>query len=721
MIDAPLPSDRVPKLSPEELRSRQLAALVAWLLAGARTQPIVLAFEDLHWADPTSLDVLQALAERGAQAPLLIIATTRPEFRPPWKQRSHHGVISLAPLDAGEVARMIGEIATRHALSKDVIAGVSERSGGVPLFVEEVTRLLLERGEQGGVQAIPPTLQQSLAARLDRLGSARETAQIGAVLGRGFSHALLQAVAGLGEPALRAALDRLADAELLFVEGVAPHANYRFEHALIQDAAYDSLLKSRRQALHRRAAEVLLASPAPEAEPLAHHFTLGGQTELAIEWWGKAGDQALRRSAFAEAISHLGKAIELSDKASGSAKPRDAAATASASQRLKLQTDYGQAVMWSKGFAAEETKAAFARAGELATETGNEEAPLDAYFAWWGHNLWRGDLGSAREMAESFLREAERDARPTEAAAAHRCLGTTLLLQVDFAQARAHLEQTLRIYDPERDREAKFRLGVDAKVAATSFLAHAVWCLGDVGRARELTDEAVARAIESAHAPTLAVTYSSQAVLEILRDDAEAARRAAEAMVALSREHGLALYLTIGALALAWARAKLGDRDAGVAGLRQALADWERQGYKLFLPFYRALLAEIEAERGDVEVALAEIDEALALAVETGEHWFDAALHRIRGEILLKQNPADPAPAEAAFLAAIAVAQQQKARSFELRAALSLAKLYRATGRDADARAALEPALEGFSPTPEFPEVGDAQALVAAVEADARL
>ena len=273
VIDAPLPPGRVPKLSPEELRSRQLAALAAWLLAGARTQPIVLAFEDLHWADPTSLDVLQALAERGAQAPLLIIATTRPEFRPPWKQRSHHGVISLAPLDAGEVARMVGEIATRHALSKDVIAGVSERSGGVPLFVEEVTRLLLERGEAGGVQAIPPTLQQSLAARLDRLGSAREIAQIGAVLGRGFSHALLQAVAGLDEPALRAALDRLADAELLFVEGVAPHANYRFKHALIQDAAYDSLLKSRRQALHRRAAEVLLASPAPEAEALAHHFT----------------------------------------------------------------------------------------------------------------------------------------------------------------------------------------------------------------------------------------------------------------------------------------------------------------------------------------------------------------------------------------------------------------------------------------------------------------
>src|SRR5271167_4047995 len=471
VIDAPLPSDRVPKLSPEELRSRQLAALVAWLLAGARTQPIVLAFEDLHWADPTSLDVLQALAERGAQAPLLIVATTRHEFRPPWKLRSHHGVISLAPLDAAEVVRMIGEIATRHALSKDVIAGVSERSGGVPLFVEEVTRLLLERGEHGGVQAIPPTLQQSLAARLDRLGSAREIAQIGAVLGRGFSHALLQAVAGHDEPALRAALDRLADAELLFVEGVAPHANYRFKHALIQDAAYDSLLKSRRQSLHRRAAEVLLASPSPEAEPLAHHFTQAGQTDLAIEWWGKAGDQALRRSAFAEAISHLGKAIELSDKAGGAARPRDVAASASASQRLKLQTSYGQAVMWGKGFAAEETKAALARAGELATGIGDAEASLDAYYGRWVHNFWRGEFGSARETAESFLREAERAARPTEAAVAHRILGFTLLWLGDFAQARGHFELTLRICDPERDREAKFRFGHDSQVVARSYLA----------------------------------------------------------------------------------------------------------------------------------------------------------------------------------------------------------------------------------------------------------
>src|SRR5277367_559116 len=277
------------KLAPDELRRRQLAALTAWVLAGARSQAVALAFEDLHWADPTSLDLLETLGERGAQASLLIIATARPEFRPPWSLRSHHSVISLSPLARAEVAEMVGELAQRHALSEEMIDGVNERTGGVPLFVEEVTRFLLERGEQGGVQAIPLTLQQSLAARLDRLGPAREIAQIGAVLGREFSYALLKSVAavddrgqtGVSDPGhsfLDAALEKLADAELLFVEGVAPQANYRFKHALIQDAAYDSLLKSRRQTLHRRAVEVLLASPTPEAEVLAHHFTLGGQT-----------------------------------------------------------------------------------------------------------------------------------------------------------------------------------------------------------------------------------------------------------------------------------------------------------------------------------------------------------------------------------------------------------------------------------------------------------
>jgi class 3 adenylate cyclase len=414
LVDIPLLPGRGPHLPPEELRRRQLSALIAWFLAGARSQPAALAFEDLYWADPTSLDLMQALAERGAQAPLLILATTRPEFRAPWSLRSHHSVISLSPLDRADVAQMVGELAARHALSREVVEGVSERTGGVPLFVEEVTRLLLERGEAGGLQAIPPTLQQSLAARLDRLGQAREIAQIGAVLGRDFTYALLRTVGGVKDPALESALDRLADADLLIAEGAGPQANYRFKHALIQDAAYESLLKSRRQALHRRAAEVLRHDPeraAAEPEVIAHHFTEAGLDDLAIEWWGKAGDQA--RSAFQEAIAHLGKAIAMADKAAGVS-----------SQGQRLHVAYANALFAARGPGARETTEAFARARE---SFGDKDAPerLSADYGLWVGSFSRGELSPMRFHAETFLSDVEVNPDSPEAGVAHRAVGQT--------------------------------------------------------------------------------------------------------------------------------------------------------------------------------------------------------------------------------------------------------------------------------------------------------
>ena len=314
LLDIPVPPERRPILAPEELRRRQLAALTNWVMAGARAQPIVLTLEDLHWADPTTLDLFRGIAERGAMAPLFVLLTARPEFRPPWGMRSHHGAISLVPLDRQQVRHMVGELASRHALAKEVIEGVTERTGGVPLFVEEVTRLLLERGEQGGIQAIPPTLQQSLTARLDRLGPAREVAQIAAVIGRGFSYLLVRAVAKMEDEALQTALERLAEADILLVQGLPPESEYRFKHALIQDAAYENLLKSRRQALHRRTGEVLrdqfAATAAAEPELLAHHFTEAGLTEAAIEWWGTAGQRSLARSALLEGAEQLKRALD---------------------------------------------------------------------------------------------------------------------------------------------------------------------------------------------------------------------------------------------------------------------------------------------------------------------------------------------------------------------------------------------------------------------------
>jgi class 3 adenylate cyclase/tetratricopeptide (TPR) repeat protein len=315
LLDMPLPKERMLTLAPEELRRRQFAALTGWTIASARVQPVVLAFEDLHWADPTTLDVLRGLAERGALAPLFIVAAARPEFRSPWSIRSHHGTISLAPLDRSQVRDMVAELSARHALPRDVMEDVATRTGGVPLFVEEVTRLLLERGgEQGGIHAIPPTLQQSLTARLDRLGSAREVAQIGAVIGRDFSYNLLREIAGIGDAPLQAALEKLADADILLVQGLPPASDYRFKHALIQDAAYENLLKSRRQALHRRTAEVLrdhfADTAAAEPELLAHHFTQAGLTEAAIEWWRTAGQRSLARSALLEGAEQLKRALD---------------------------------------------------------------------------------------------------------------------------------------------------------------------------------------------------------------------------------------------------------------------------------------------------------------------------------------------------------------------------------------------------------------------------
>ena len=413
--------------------------MTAWILAAARTQPVVLAFEDLQWADPTSLDLMRSLAERGAQAPLLIIATARPEFRPPWGVRSHHSVISLSPLDRGQVAKMIAELSARHALPTDIVEGVSERTGGVPLFVEEVTRLLLERGEHGGAQVIPPTLQQSLAARLDRLGEARETAQIGAVLGRGFSYALLQSVAGLDEGALQSALERLAQADILFVEGDGAQASYRFKHALIQDAAYDSLLKSRRQALHCRAAEALREATA-EPEAIAHHFTEAGLDDPAIEWWGKAGDQALRRSAFQEAIAHLGRAMAMADKVG------DASETA-AIRRAKIQRNLGQALLWSKGFAAEETKIAFARVAEISGTAPTADERFAAYFGQWVNSLIRSELLGARTIAEAFLELAEDEKDEVALAAGRRHLATTRLYQGGIDDARILLAAAVDAFD----------------------------------------------------------------------------------------------------------------------------------------------------------------------------------------------------------------------------------------------------------------------------------
>jgi predicted ATPase len=711
LFDIPFSGGHVLTLAPEELRRRQLAALVALVMAGARSQPVVLAFEDLQWADP----IMRALAERGAQAPLFVVATMRPEFRPPWSVRSHHGMISLAPLDCAQVARMVGEIASRHALPKDVIEGVSERTGGVPLFVEEVTRLLLERGVEGGAQAIPPTLRQSLAARLDRLGEARETAQIGAVLGREFSFGLLLEVAAIENTVLRRALERLADADLLFVEGVPPQAAYRFKHALIQDAAYESLLKSRRQALHRRAAEVLLGQAeraAAEPELVAHHFTEASLDDLAIEWWGRAGDQALRRSAFQEAIAHLSKAIEMADRPTDAQAGKATTESAQRPRTTQLRVAYGNALIAARGYGAPETTETFARIRASESGEGYTPACLAADYGLWVGSYVRGELPAMKTHAAAFLRDvAERPDSP-EAGVAHRVVGNTHWFAGEFIEARDHLEHALTLFRPGRDDDLAFRFGHDVGVADMLFLAIALWPLGEIERAVSLVDSAQVRIGGLEHVQTRAVGRVLAAMFDLMRCDLSQLASNASELARAAREYDLDFWRPFGLFLEGSATAASGEIGSGLDDMRRGVELLHEQDVLFFDGLLKIALAEAEARAGDLDRAVAILDEALATCDRTGYRAFEAELHRARGEMLLKRDPANPA-AEEALQTAIAVAKRQATRSFELRAALALAKLYQSTARPADAHAVLTPALEGFPPTPEMPEIAEAQALLA--------
>ena len=589
----------------------------------------------------------------------------------------------------------------------------------MPLFVEEVTRLLLERGEQGGTQAIPPTLQQSLMARLDRLGPAREVAQIGSVIGRGFSYKLLKAIAGMDDSPLEAALEKLSDADIVLVDGVLPDSDYRFKHALIQDAAYENLLKTRRQVLHRHIAETLRDSfadkAAAEPELLAHHFTQAGLTDSAIEWWGKAGDQALRRSAFQEAIAHLGKAIEMADKESDFAQ-RPAAAP---SQRLKLQTTYGQALSWAKGYAAPETAAAFARARDLAAINNNNPAEQFAsIYGQWSVDILRAELASARQLADILLADAEKAMRRPEMAVGRRITALTCFVQGAFEEAQINAEEALKIYDPEWDSEIKFRTNHDTGATATAYMALTSWMFGNIRQAQKFADEATSRALLANHVPTVATTRFFIVLLDAISGRAERTRTDAAALIQITREHATPLFLSLATIFQGWAVTRLGDRAAGRANLAEGLANYTGQGNRTFLPLIWGMLAHIEAEDGGTQAALIRIDEALALEPKPVNAGAILSCTDPRRDST-QGRPSENGAGGRCFPQCHC--HRPAAEGKELRAAGGprIGKVYQSNGQLADAHAVLAPALEGFSPAVEFPDIAEAQALlVATAEAD---
>jgi class 3 adenylate cyclase/tetratricopeptide (TPR) repeat protein len=491
LLNLPLPPDYRPlELSPEEQRRRLLATLVEWVLGFDRARPLVIAIEDLHWADPSTLELIQILVEQGAMSSLLLLYTARPEFRAQWPSRAHHTQITLNRLSVHDARTIIDEVTAQKLLPEQTVAAVVERSGGVPLFVEELTQVVLERGADNATHDIPATLHDSLMARLDRLGPAKDVAQVAAVIGRKFSYELLRAMHPIAERDLQRALDGLAAAELVYTRGIVPRADYSFKHALIQDAAYNSLLSARRKQLHERAGQGFESVFAEQIDEhmgeLAHHYRLSDNLNKAIEYLGRAGQQALQRSAHAEAIGSLTAAIDLLQKLPDSPERIRG--------ELPLQLALGQAFIVQKGWAAREVEQAFARARDLCERLGDPPELFSALFGLFAMYYLRDEQRMAYQLAKRLLRRAQGTNDPALLIFAHLALGDSSHQRGELLLALEHLEMGISLYNRERHRALTLRLiGLDPGVNCLSYAAYTLWHLGYPEQALERVTEAIAR------------------------------------------------------------------------------------------------------------------------------------------------------------------------------------------------------------------------------------
>ena len=685
--------------SAAQRRRQTLDALLTQLESQARQQPVVVFFEDMHWADATTLEVVNLWIERIRDLPVFLLMTCRPEFVSPWAGIAEVGTITLRRLDSGSVQTLIASLSGEILLPPRVVERIVVNTDGVPLFIEELTKMVLESGLQeeaadrrrlqglGFELGIPVTLQDSLMARLDRLATVRDVAQTAAAIGRDFSFQLLRAVAGRDNATLVRALAGLEDSGLMFRISPPPNARYRFKHSLVQSAAYESLLRSRRQSLHARIAKALREQfptvAETEPETIAHHLSRAGQPAAAATWWSKAGQHAQRRSAHAEAIAHFGNAIAMADAPAETPFP--------AAERLRCQMDYALALVAAHSHGAPVTVAAFARARELAVEIAEPAERFAVYYGLWAGSHVRGELVPARETAAVFLAEVEHEPEMPEAGLAYRAVGTTYWTMGELALARSHLKTALGIHDPERDRSLCLRHNLDPGVGTMMQLAIVQWQIGEVSEAAAVADGGVQAALRTAHMPTIAYAHGWGALLETLRVNSRRSIINARALVDLSQEHALPVWQALGTMFLGWAVAQTSGQTDSLDAMRAVIDSFRDGGLLLYLTFFPALLAEVEAAAGNFDAAVALIDEATAAGDATGQQWYTAELHRRRANLALRRPAEGLASAEAYLERAVATARAQQASSFERRAALSLAAVYERTGRAAAAAALVEP------------------------------
>jgi class 3 adenylate cyclase/predicted ATPase len=716
--------ERFPQLdlSPQRKKERTLAALLRQLQALTRRQPVLMIFEDLHWIDPTSREVLDLTVEKITELPVLLVATYRPEFQPPWVGQSQVRVIALNRLGRSEGARLVHQlVGNLGALPPDVVDEIVERTDGVPLFVEELTKAVIEAGADRGhttVSAlpavslrVPATLHASLLGRLDRLGpAAKNVAQVGAAIGRDFSHELLSAAVQLAEPELHEALRRLVEAGLVFQRGVPPAAEYLFKHALVQDTAYSTLLRGPRQALHRRIAEAM-EQRFPESvetrpEILAHHYGEAAVTDKAIAYWQRAGKLSVARSAVTEAIVQLRRGLSLLD---GLPETRERKQL-----ELDIHVTLTAALMAGKGYADSEVAAALERANRLVTETASVGTPLhfSVLYGLWVSNLAAGASAAALEHAANFLSSAQSQPSSGPLLVGHRILAHSLMYSGDHRTALAHFETAASLHRPDEHRDSAFRYGQDIGVSAFVMFSWALWHRGYPDQSARAADRALAYSRELGHAHTLAYAFYYAGMAAAFARDVATAYAHSNNCVAVASEHGFAQWAAAGRILQGWADAQKGEATTGIARIRDGMAAAEATGNRVNTPLFLALLAEALALAGKIEEGLDALDDALATAVVSGARGWDAEIHRLRGELTGRLPYPDPAKAEELFRTALAIAREQGTRGYELRAATSLARLWREQDRRTEARDLLAPLYGAFTEGFDTADLKDAKALL---------
>ncbi len=721
LLSLPLGADYAPlAVSPERQKQKTLQAFLTIMLRIAAQQSVLFVMEDLHWVDPTTLEFLSLLVDQGPTARILALWTFRPDFPTPWTGRSHLTQVTLPRLPRRQAAEMTGKVAHRKALPAEVVEQVVAKTDGVPLFVEELTKMVLESGllqereeryELTGPLpplAIPATLHDSLMARLDRLATVKGLAQLGATLGREFAYDLLQAVSPLDEATLQRGLQQLVEAEFLYQQGLPPQATYLFKHALIQDAAYQSLLRSTRQQYHQRIAQVLemrfpqICETQPEL--LAQHYTEASLMTQAIPYWQQAGQRALQRSAHLEAIGHLTKGLEVLATLPDSPERLQ--------HELDVQTTLGHALMVVKGYAAPEVQQVYRRAWELCRHV--EETP-QLFQVLWGLAYFyslRSQCRTAREVGEQLFSLARRAQDPVLLQQAHNAMAVALLHLGELSAAQAHLQQGLALYDPQQHRALVLRLGMDLGVFFLAYMVRPLWLLGYPDQALQQSQKALTMAQELAHPFSLTYALLFAAWGHQFRREAQATQVQAEASLAVAGEQGFAFFVAFATVLRGWALAEPGQSDAGIVQMCEGMAACRTTGAEADRPYFLALVAEAYGRGKRYDEGLAMLEEALALVDQSEERYWEAEIHRLKGELLLARSAENQVEAEACWHQALEVARRQGAKSLELRAAMSLSRLWQQQGKRDDARELLAPLYGWFTEGFDTADLQEAKALL---------